>query len=94
MKRTKRIQMGAGAVTTVPGYTNTNGQTVVRGTGAASAVRTGQSIYRVRCGHCTLEYGVAGIDIKDRLCPGCQDGTPGETLRDAVRGPSLFDALQ
>ena len=88
--RLKRIPNNAGAATTRPGYTNANGQVVVRRTGVRSAVRVGQTVYGVRCGGCGLEYGVAGVDVKDRRCPGCQGGATGEALGHAERGPGLF----
>ncbi len=74
--------------TTRPGYVNENGQMVVGSTGAASEARSGQAVYRVRCGKCVFEYGVSGIDVEKRLCPKCQGGVEGERLREA--GPSLF----
>jgi hypothetical protein len=82
--------MPALARSTTPGFSNESGQVVVRGTGARSVMRAGQRVYRLRCTHCQLEYGTAGIDVKDRRCPGCQGGAAGEALRDEERGPGLF----
>lgn len=58
------------------GFTNANGQTVVRPTGLPGTDR-GQSIYVLRCGHCGGEYGANGSDIFQRKCPSCQEGRPG-----------------
>ena len=88
--RVKRIVLPRGAATTTPGYVNPHGQRVLAATGAASAVRAGQTVYRLKCGRCGLEYGCAGIDVKDRRCPGCQGGTEGEALRERADGPGLF----
>jgi hypothetical protein len=71
--------------TTAPGYENANQQRVISATGAPSDMRRGQAIYRMECGSCRYIYGCNGVDIKARLCPGCQGGCPGETLRE----PSL-----
>ncbi|WP_263380887.1 hypothetical protein [Granulicella paludicola] len=68
--------------TTAPGYKNPNGQTVIRDTGAASTTRDRQTIYQLRCGRCSFDYGCNGMDIKARLCPNCQSGAPGEPLRE------------
>lgn len=76
------------APTTSPGYINPNKQKVIAATGARSSNRHSQTIYHLRCGNCNFDYGCNGLDIKARLCPKCQDGTPGETLRE--RPPSLF----
>ena len=69
------------ALTTEPGFTNGNMQQVVESTGAVSTTRESQTIYRLRCTLCKHEYGCNGLDIKARLCPACQQGTPGEPLR-------------
>jgi hypothetical protein len=61
---------------TRPGFTNANGQTVIRPTGLAGT-DYGQSIYVLWCGHCSEEYGANGSDIWLRKCPKCQGGRPG-----------------
>ena len=68
---------------TRPGFTNANAQTVIRPTGLAGTDH-GQSIYVLRCGHCSEEYGANGSDIWLRKCPRCQGGRPGL----AVESPS------
>jgi hypothetical protein len=75
--------------TTAPGFRNPNNQTVIASTGAPSTTRDRQTIYKLRCGKCSHEYGCNGLDIKARLCPACQQGAPGEPLRESA--PSLFD---
>lgn len=82
------MRAGARALTTEPGFTNENGQTVVASTGARSGKQEGQRIYRLRCGSCGAEYGANGLEIHQRLCPACQGGLPGETLIEAQ--PKLF----
>jgi hypothetical protein len=62
--------------TTAPGYTNPNGQTVVRET-AMRGTDHNQRIYVLRCTICGIEYGVNGSDIFQRRCPNCQKGRPG-----------------
>ena len=86
----RRIKLTVTAVSTTPGYVNGNGQMVVRDTGVGSESRAGQRVYKVRCSRCRLEYGVNGIDVEKRLCPGCQGGVAGEKLRE-MHGPGLFD---
>lgn len=61
---------------TRPGFTNANAQTVVRLTDLPGTDH-GQSIYVLRCGHCSEEYGANGCDIWLRKCPNCQGGRPG-----------------
>jgi hypothetical protein len=61
---------------TRPGYTNANGQTVVGPTGLPGT-DYGQSIYVLRCGHCSEEYGANGSDIWLRKCPKCQGARAG-----------------
>jgi hypothetical protein len=63
-------------VTTRPGYTNRNEQTVVRKTDLAGTDHL-QYVYVLRCGHCGHEYGANGSDIHERRCPDCQQGAPG-----------------
>ena len=78
--------------TTTPGFTNDNAQTVIRPTGAPSTSFTGQSIYELRCNKCRHSYGANGNDTHHRRCPNCQQGEPGEPLRQAAT-LSLFDEL-
>lgn len=70
-------QRGEG-ITTQVGYTNRNGQTVVRATDVRGT-DYGQYIYVLRCGQprCGDEYGSNGSDIFQRRCPSCQSGRPG-----------------
>jgi hypothetical protein len=58
------------------GFTNSNGQIVVRATGLPGTDH-GQTIYVLRCIPCGEEYGANGSDIFQRKCPVCQDGRPG-----------------
>jgi hypothetical protein len=81
-RRGSGITAKALSPTTTPGHTNPNGQIVITATGAPSPLRNRQSIYHLRCTHCRYNYGCNGMDIKDRRCPNCQSGTPGEPLRD------------
>lgn len=74
--------------TTEPGFTNPNRQVVQRSTGAPSTTRESQTIYALRCRDCGHTYGCNGLDIKERRCPACQGGVPGEPLREAQ--PTLF----
>lgn len=89
MQLTARPRRGPGVVnrqraqTTEPGFRNPNAQVVVASTGAPSAVRDAQVIYKLRCERCRHEYGCNGMDIKARLCPKCQGGVPGEPLRES-----------
>jgi hypothetical protein len=76
------------SLTTAPGFRNTNHQQVIERTGFPSTTFPGQTIYRLKCQACTHEYGSNGTDIHTRRCPKCQNGTPGEPLRD--KQPSLF----
>ena len=84
----RKNKMPRTAATTTPGFTNENGQVVVKDTGFGSETFPGQRVYRVRCGKCRLEYGANGTDVHKRLCPGCQGGVKGEKLRES--GPGLF----
>lgn len=68
---------------------NPNRQVVERATGAPSATRAAQTVYALRCRDCGFVYGCNGLDIKERRCPGCQGGVPGEPLRESQQG-SLF----
>ena len=79
---------GTRTPTTEPGFINPNRQVVERSTGAPSLARHGQSVYALRCRDCHHSYGCNGLDIKERCCPVCQGGVPGEPLREDQ--PSLF----
>lgn len=79
---------GPRAPTTEPGFTNPNRQAVERATGAPSLTRPGQAVYALHCGVCHHLYGCNGLDIKERRCPACQGGVPGELLRESQS--SLF----
>ena len=70
------------SATTSPGFVNPNKQKVIARTGARSTSREHQSIYHLRCGVCSFDYGCNGLDIKARCCPHCQTGAPGEPLRE------------
>lgn len=85
----RKIRMPVTASTTAPGYRNPNGQVVVRDTGFPSDTFPGQRVYRLRCGGCEHHYGANGCDVFRRLCPKCQGGTKGETLRE--EGLRLFE---
>jgi hypothetical protein len=61
---------------THPGFTNPNGQTVIVNTGLPGTDH-GQSVYELRCDHCSECYGANGSDIAIRRCPRCQGGRPG-----------------
>jgi hypothetical protein len=58
------------------GFINANAQSVVRPTGVPGTDHR-QTIYILRCGNCTHEYGANGSDIWLRKCPKCQGGIPG-----------------
>ncbi len=64
------------AETTIPGYENANGQSVVRATGLPGTDHL-QTIYVLRCNGCQNEYGANGSDIYQRKCPSCQGGAGG-----------------
>ncbi len=89
-RRSASARSGPRTPTTEPGFTNPHRQVVERATGAPSASRAGQAIYALRCRDCGFTYGCNGLDVKDRCCPFCQGGVPGEPLREAQ--PSLFAA--
>jgi hypothetical protein len=76
--------------TTDPGYTNQHGQTVISRTGFPSETFPGQTIYHLRCSHCSHDYGSNGKDIHLRRCPRHQDGARGEPLR--TPPPNLFSS--
>jgi hypothetical protein len=62
--------------TTVPGYTNRNGQTVLHRTELPGSDHL-QYVYVLRCGNCGEEYGANGSDIWQRRCPCCGGGREG-----------------
>lgn len=62
--------------TTEPGYTNRNGQLVVRATDL-EGTDFGQKVYIMRCLACGHEYGANGSDIFQRRCPAHDGGRPG-----------------
>jgi hypothetical protein len=84
----RKIKIKSTTATTTPGYTNENGQRVIRDTGFASESFPGQRVYQLRCGRCANDYGANGTDVFKRLCPKCQGGAKGERLRES--GPTLF----
>ena len=77
LPRVRRSRAGR-AETTVPGYTNPNGQVVVR-TGRPAGYSRRRYIYVLRCTRpdCGHEYGAGGPEIHRRRCPQCQGGPPG-----------------
>ena len=70
---------GSGAKTTVPGYVNRNGQTVIRRTDMPGNDYN-QVVYELECGGCGERYGANGSDIWQRKCPTCGGGRPGLSL--------------
>ena len=64
------------AGTTVPGYRNRNGQTVIRRTDSPGNDHN-QVVYELECGACGRRYGANGSDIWQRKCPECGGGRPG-----------------
>ncbi len=65
--------------TTAIGYTNRNGQTVVRKTFKLSNDLF-QVVYVLKCGQCKREYGANGSDIFQRRCPYCDPRARGLDL--------------
>jgi len=63
-------------LTTVPGYTNRNGQVMERATDLPGNDNN-QRVYILRCSHCEHHYGANGSDIWLRQCPSCGGGAPG-----------------
>ena len=61
---------------TVPGFTNRNGQTVIRPTNLPGTDYN-QRIYVLECGNCGHQYGSNGSDNFQRRCPCCDRGRPG-----------------
>ncbi len=88
-RRASAPRTGTRTPTTEPGFLNPNRQVVERATGAPSTAREGQNVYALRCRDCGHTYGCNGLDIKERRCPACQGGVPGEPLR--APQPGLFD---
>jgi hypothetical protein len=68
--------MAPSGKTTEPGYTNRNGQTVLRATGLMGTDH-GQYVYVLKCERCSHQYGANGSDIWLRRCPKCQGGATG-----------------
>jgi hypothetical protein len=68
--------MKASRGTTEVGFTNRNGQTVLRKTGLPGNDHN-QIVYVLRCGDCGNEYGVNGSDIFQRRCPAHDGGQAG-----------------
>ncbi len=64
------------AGTTVQGYRNRNGQTVIRRTDTPGNDHN-QVVYELECGGCGCRYGANGSDIWQRKCPECGGGRPG-----------------
>jgi len=64
---------------TKPGYTNREGQEVVRKTPQTGPV--GQRVFVMRCRVCGHQYGVYGFNADICRCPACQDGLPGVAFR-------------
>lgn len=89
VRRGKSVRQGARTPTTEPGFLNPNRQVVERRTGSPSLLRQQQTVYAIRCRDCGHVYGCNGLDIKERRCPGCQGGAPGEPLQEQM--PSLFN---
>jgi hypothetical protein len=61
---------------TVEGFTNDNGQQVVRRTDRPGTDHL-QVVYVLSCTECGHVYGANGSDIHRRRCPKCQGGRPG-----------------
>jgi hypothetical protein len=61
--------------TTRVGYKNRNGQINI-GPLNLPGTDHNQMLYRMRCGHCMMDYAANGSDIFQRRCPHCQDGAP------------------
>lgn len=66
--------------TTSPGSENRNDQVVIRNTGLPGNDHV-QTIYELKCSHCSHVYGANGSDIFQRKCPNCQGGAPGLDLK-------------
>jgi len=70
--------------TTEAGFTNPNGQLVVRNTGLLGTDHL-QYVYELECTLCDTHYGANGSDIHGRRCPNCQGGTLGLPLQGGPR---------
>jgi hypothetical protein len=70
-----REKMPMATRTTDPGYTNRNGQIVLRKTSERGNDHN-QFVYVLGCTRCHHEYGSNGSDIFQRRCPACGGGVP------------------
>jgi hypothetical protein len=70
--------MRKGKGTTELGFTNRNGQVVIRHTDLLGTDHN-QYVYVLRCGNCG--YGANGSDIPLRRNPNCQGGAPGFSVQ-------------
>jgi hypothetical protein len=73
--------------TTEPGYTNRNGQTVVRPTNLPGTDH-GQRVYVLRCGSCLREYGANGSDIFSAVALGVRVANRGSRHAEPTRNQS------
>jgi hypothetical protein len=71
--------MARAGYSTIPGYTNRNGQQVERRTDLAGNLWN-QRIYELCCKNCGAKYGANGCDVHIRKCPECQAGQAGLSL--------------
>jgi hypothetical protein len=62
--------------TTTPGFTNPNGQVVLRRTDTPGSDHL-QYVYVVQCSKCGRQYGANGSDLHIRKCPHHDGGKPG-----------------
>ena len=69
-------ERGHSAGTTVPGYSNKSGQTVIRRTDTTRN-DLNQAVYELECGGCGYRYGAHGSAIWQKKCPECGGGRPG-----------------
>lgn len=69
------FQSGRGKTTFI-GYVNRNNQTCLGHRGKV-ANDSGQTIYKLQCGDCGVEYGAFASSVSRRKCPGCQRGAAG-----------------
>jgi hypothetical protein len=84
-ERGKAMSTGK-SLTTCIGYTNRNGQVVIRYT-ALPGTDHGQTVYQLGCSLCGHVYGANGSDIFERKCPNCQGGAAGLPLKLAIPDP-------
>nr|WP_321526622.1 hypothetical protein [uncultured Cohaesibacter sp.] len=68
------------SLTTCPGLTNRNNQTVIRKTDLAGNDHN-QVIYIIECQNCGKRYGSNGSGIFQRRCPECDNGQPGLPIK-------------